>query len=85
MSSITPKTMTPAELVAARKQLGELYGLGRAVLSDEMGRLLRLAGKDPGQAIHDYERGKTRISGPISLCVEMLLEGGWRTHPIPPP
>lgn len=44
-----------------------------------------MAGKDPGQAIHDYERGKTRISGPISLCVEMLLEGGWRTDPIPPP
>lgn len=79
-----PHPMTPADLKAARKKLGQLYGLDRAVLSDEMGRLLRLSGKDPGQAVHDYERGKTTISGPISLCIDLLLEGGWRNHPIPP-
>jgi len=40
----------------------------------EMGTLLRLSGDDPGASIRDYERGKTRITGPISLAVELLLE-----------
>jgi hypothetical protein len=40
-----------------------------------MGRALRLGGRDPGESIRDYERGKTKISGPVSLAVEMLLAG----------
>jgi hypothetical protein len=41
----------------------------------EMGRVLGLTGRDPGAGIRDYERGTTRISGPIALAVELMLAG----------
>ena len=67
--------MTPDELYNARRTLGELWGLGRPLKASELGRALRLGGRDPGESIRDYERGKTRISGPMSVAVEMMLAG----------
>lgn len=67
--------MTAAELTAARRALGELWGLGRPLHASELGRALRLGGRDPGESIRDYERGKTAISGPISVAVELMLQG----------
>lgn len=67
--------MTPDELRDARGTLGELWGLGRPLHASEMGRALRLGGRDPGESIRDYERGKTRISGPMSVAIEMMLAG----------
>jgi hypothetical protein len=68
--------MTGNDLRDARKTLGEMWGLRRPLTMNEMGAVLRLTGKDPGATIRDYERGKNPISGPISLAVEMLLQGG---------
>lgn len=67
--------MTPDELTAARRTLGELWGYGRPLHASELGRALRLGGRDPGESIRDYERGKTTISGPISVAIEMMLKG----------
>lgn len=67
--------MTGAELHAARKRLGEMWGLGRPLQMSELGRALRLSGSDPGQSIRDYERGTTKISGPVSVAVDMMLGG----------
>lgn len=67
--------MTPDELRDARAALGALWGLGRPLHASELGRVLRLGGKEPGESIRDYERGKTRISGPMSVAVEMMLRG----------
>lgn len=67
--------MTPDELTAARRTLGELWGYGRPLHASELGRALRLGGRDHGESIRDYERGKTTISGPISVAVEMMLKG----------
>ena len=67
--------MTGHELNAARGKLGELWGLGRPLKMSEMGRALRLGGRDPGESIRDYEREKTKISGPMSVAVEMMLAG----------
>lgn len=67
--------MTGDELYAARRALGEMWGLGRPLHASELGRVLRLGGKEPGESIRDYERGKTRISGPMSVAVEMMLRG----------
>lgn len=64
--------MTPDELRDARRAIGEALGLGRPLHASEMGRLLRLQGRDPGESVRDYERGKTSISGPVSLAVELL-------------
>lgn len=67
--------MTGDELRQARSILGERWGLERPLKMSEMGRALRLAGRDPGESIRDYERGKTPIGGPISVAVEMMLDG----------
>ncbi len=67
--------MTGDELRDARATLGELWGFGRPLYASEMGRALRLGGRDPGESIRDYERGKTAISGPVSVAVELMLGG----------
>ena len=67
--------MTPDQLRDARSRLGLMWGLGRPLHMSEMGRALRLSGRDPGASIRDYERGTTRISGPVSVAVEMMLAG----------
>lgn len=67
--------MTPAELTAARRTLGERWGFGRPLHMSEMGRALGLSGKDPGQSIRDYERGKPAIRGPMATLVRVYLGG----------
>lgn len=67
--------MTPQDLRDARKTLGLMWGLNRPLKMGEMGRVLRLKGSDPGASIRDYERGKTGISGPVSVAVTMMLNG----------
>lgn len=71
--------MTGKELRDARATLGDLWGLGRPLKMTEMGRALRLGGRDPGQSIRDYERGHTPISGPLSALLELYLAGA---HPV---
>lgn len=77
------RLMTGSELNAARRALGELWGKDRPIFASELGRALRLGGRDPGQSILDYERGTTRISGPISVAVEMMLNGSLPPDGIP--
>lgn len=67
--------MTPERLRDARNTLGHLWGLGRPLRMSEMGRALGLGGRDPGESIRDYERGKTAISGPVSRLVRVYLSG----------
>lgn len=75
--------MTPDDLFAARYSLGIAWGIGRALTLNEMGRILGLAG-DPGEAVRDLERGKGRISGPLTLAFRLMLAGArpddWRDH-----
>jgi len=52
-----------------------MWNLGRPLKASEMGRALGLSGRDPGQSVIDYERGKTAISGPISILVRVYLNG----------
>lgn len=66
--------MTAEEMRQARATLGEMWGFCRPLHMSELGRALRLSGKDPGQSIRDYERGAT-ISGPVSACIDMWLRG----------
>ena len=67
--------MTAAEFRDARGRLGHLWGLGRPLTLTEFGRVLRLGGVRPDQSVRDYERGKTAVSGPLSLLIELLLAG----------
>ena len=75
--------MTPDQLRSARETLGNAWGLCRPLFMSELGRALRLGGRDPGQSIRDYERGNTRISGPMSVAVEMMLSGSLPPDGIP--
>lgn len=67
--------MTPAQLRDARAVLGQIWGLGRPLRMSELGRALRLQGRDPGASVRDWERGHTPISGPVSIAVEAMLSG----------
>lgn len=67
--------MTGAEMRQARDRLGEMWGKKRPLHMTEMGRACRLGGIDPGQSIRDYERGTTKISGPLSALVALYLAG----------
>jgi hypothetical protein len=75
--------MTGPDLHAARARLGTLWGFGRPLHASELGRALRLSGRDPGASVRDYERGTTSISGPVSVAVEMMLNGALPPDGIP--
>lgn len=68
--------MTGEDMRDARGELGRAWGLDRPLHMTELGRVLGLAGDDPGETVRDYERGKKPISGPIALALELLLAGG---------
>jgi len=67
--------VTPQELTEARADLGVLWGLGRPLHAAELGRILRLPGRDPGRNVMLWERRTHPIPGPVSLCVDMMLRG----------
>lgn len=67
--------MTGPDLTQARTTLGQMWGLSRPAKKAELGRILRLGGRDPGQSIVDWESGKTRIPGPAQVAVAMMLAG----------
>jgi hypothetical protein len=69
--------MTGRNLRTARATLGKLYGLGRPLKASELGRLLRMPGRDPGRSVLDWEYGKYPLNGPAAVAVEALL-GGFR-------
>ena len=67
--------MTPKQMRDARAILGQMWGLNRPLHMAEMGRALRLQGRDPGASVRDWERGATPISGPVSVAIEAMLAG----------
>lgn len=75
--------MTPEQLRDARRTLGMMWGFDRPLHASELGRALRLGGRDPGESIRDYERGKTKVSGPMSVAVEMMLRGALPPDGVP--
>lgn len=67
--------MTGSEIRDARHALGHMWGLARPLHAAELARALRLGGRDPGRSVLDWERGKTSVSGPVSVAVEAMLAG----------
>jgi hypothetical protein len=72
--------MTPNELRNARLTLGNMWGLNRPLHMSEMGRALRLQGRDVGASVRDWERSHTPISGPVAVAVEAMLAGYRPAH-----
>jgi hypothetical protein len=71
--------MTGDEVRAARRILGEMWGLGRPLHAAELARSLRLGGRDPGRTVLDWENHKKEVSGPASVVIDLYLTGS------PPP
>jgi hypothetical protein len=69
--------VAPADIRAARATLGKMWGLNRPLHMSEMGRALRLKGRDPGKTIDLWENypDKHPISGPASVAIEAMLAG----------
>ena len=66
--------MTPDQIRIARSVLGSLWGFGRPLHMSELGRALRLKGRDPGEMVKKWEAGAP-VSGPASVAIEMWLAG----------
>ncbi len=64
--------MTGDELRDARRTLGERIGLDRPLYGSELGRALGLKGRDPGEAVHEWERHKGP-TGPAAAAVRAWL------------
>ena len=58
----------------ARDKLGKMWGLDRPLFMAELGRALRLQGRDPGATVKDWEDRDT-ISGPASGLLQAYLNG----------
>lgn len=65
--------MTGAELESARRRLGEAWGLKRPIKASELGRLLRLAGRDPGARVRGWETGAVPVPDPVQVAVLLML------------
>lgn len=58
-----------------REDLGQLWGLDRALTRAELARALDLSEKYGGSHISKLEAGKTNLSGPIEVAIRMMLDG----------
>ena len=56
--------MTPADLIAHRARL--------RMTAADLGRALRMPGRDPGAYVRKWETGVHPIPGPVSVAVELL-------------
>lgn len=72
--------MTADEIRDARARIGELWGYSRPLHMSELGRALKLKGRDPGNTVRDWERGKTPITGPAAVAIEAMLRGFKPAH-----
>lgn len=76
--------MTGAEMREARARLGEMWGKKRPLTRAQLARACRIGGKkDPGESIRNYEAGVTKIGGPVSALVAMMLRGALPPDGIP--
>lgn len=66
--------MTGKDIRKARVTLGKMWGLDRPLHAAELGRALKLRGRDPGETVLDWESGKP-ISGPVERAIEAWLAG----------
>ena len=60
-------------------ELGLSYGLDRPLHRIELGKLLHLKGRNPGNTVSIWESGKQTITGPPLIALQAMLDG-WRPH-----
>ncbi len=74
---MTSRIKTGADMLAARAKLGHLWGLDRSLHRSELGRILRLNNRDPGETVANWEEGRSQGAAfhIAAVVVEMLLGG----------
>ena len=72
--------MTGDDIRTARGTLGRAWGLDRPLHCSELGRILRLVGRDPGARVYEWERGHQPVSGPVSVAIDLMLAGAVPRH-----
>jgi hypothetical protein len=68
-------TMTGEEVFEARATLGMMWGRGRPLGPDELGRALGLTARNAGDTVHAWERGRKPVSGPAAVAIAAMLAG----------
>jgi hypothetical protein len=71
----TTSPMTGRDIRKARAILGTMWGLDRPLRAAELGRLLKLSGRDPGRFVLNWQIGKHQVPGPVIFAIEALLAG----------
>lgn len=71
------RILTAAEIRDARRTLGIRWGLNVPLSMSQMARLVRLGGKNGSDTVRKWEEGRSDrpVSGPVSLAVELMLDG----------
>lgn len=82
LARFTPRE-APLDIEATKATLGTMWGLDRPLHNSELARALRLGGRDPGRSVQDWSTGATRISGPASVAIQMMLAGAVPPDPMP--
>jgi hypothetical protein len=76
-------TDSPLDVADARRKLGSLWGLDRALTRAELARALDLSPKYGGSHISKLEHAdpdkRATLSGPIEVAIRMMLAGA-RPH-----
>jgi hypothetical protein len=67
--------MNGQDIRDACEDLGYAWGLGRPLCASELGRVVRLTGRDPGLKVTRWQSDRSPVQGPVSLCIEMMLAG----------
>jgi hypothetical protein len=62
-------------ITAARNVIGTLLGLDRPITRRELGIALRLKCATPETSVMLWETGKSKITGPASVAIELFMQG----------
>jgi hypothetical protein len=64
----------PLKIADARIRLGEIWGLGRPLTKQELGRALGRSPKYGGEHVAKWEKGAP-VSGTAEVAIRMMLNG----------
>ena len=71
----TPIPEGSFDLGEVRRQLGQLWGLDRAITKTELARALKLSPGHGSDFIRKVERGAASLSGTAEVAISMMLGG----------
>lgn len=78
--------MSAADVASAMAKLGAMWGLDRPLHNAELGRALRLTGRDVGATVQEWlrpiDKGGRNVTGPVQVAIEMMLAGAMPPDPL---